>query len=236
MHLLTLPDTRTLDLPTRWGEVTLGQFDRLTELPDRADVYSFLSVFLDLAPVEVMNLPPAFVYEQVLPMLEFAASTTPDFASFGRPTVLHMRSTGGGLYDEVSVPTDLTASTFGQACDLGAILSDTAMTVPQKRIRALAILMHPYWQKGDYDSDAIDTFANYVCVNVAIEEALPLTDFFLSSTTAFAAPTSASSSASPSAPTSTPPASKPSWPSGMRWLWSTRWPLGTRLAGPTSSG
>jgi hypothetical protein len=235
MHPLVLPNTRVLDLPTRWGEVTLGQFDRLTQLPEQSDVYNFLSVFLNLAPVEVMNLPPAFVYEQVLPVLEFAASSAPDFASFVRPTVLHMRSTGGGLYDEVTVPTDLTASTFGQACDLGAVISDTAMPVMQKRLRVLAILMHPHWQKGDYDSDAIDDLANYVCVNVTLEEALPLTDFFLSSTTSSGVAMPASSSASPSAVTSVPPASKPWWRNGTHWLWSTRWPLAIRRGGPTSS-
>jgi hypothetical protein len=236
MHPLTLPNATTpIDLPTRWGEVTLGQLDRLTELPERADVYSFLSVFLNLAPVEVMNLRPAFVYDQVLPVLEFAASTLPDVASFERPTVLHMRSSGGGLYDEIAVPTDLTASTFGQACDLGAVLVDTAMPVMQKRLRTLAIIMHPHWQKGDYDSDAIDDLANYVCVNVSIEEALPITDFFLSSTTSSGEVTPASSSAFRSAATSAPPVSKPWWQNGMHWLWSTRWPLAIRRAGPTSS-
>jgi hypothetical protein len=235
MHPLTLPDTRALDLPTSWGEVTLGQFARLTELPEQSDVYNFLSVFLDLAPVEVMNLPPAFVYEQILPVLEFAASTVPDATAFVRPKLLHMRSTGGGLYDEVPVLADLAAATFGQACDLGAVLSDTTMSLPQKRIRALAILMHPHWAKQPYDSDAIDDFADYVCVNVMLKEALPLTDFFLSSTTSFERPTLASSSASPSVPTRKPQGSKGWWPNGMHWLWSTRWPLGTRRAGPTSS-
>jgi hypothetical protein len=220
MHPLIFPNTRVLDLPTRWGEVTLGQFDRLTELSEAADVYSSLSVFLNLAPAEVMNLPPAFVYEQVLPVLEFTASTAPDFAAFVRPKVLHMRSTGGGLYDEVPVPDTLEAATFGQACDLGTVLRDATMPLMQKRIRALAIIMHPHWQKGDYDSDAIDTFANCVCVNVSMEEALPLTDFFLSSTTLSEKVT---------------PASKRSWLNGMHWLWSTRWPLAIRRAGLTSS-
>jgi hypothetical protein len=235
MHPLTLPTGKVLDLPTRWGEVTLGQFARLTELPDGSDVYNFLSVFLNLAPVEVMNLPPAFVYEQILPVLEFAASTVPDTATFERPKVLHMRSTGGGLYDEVPVLADLTAATFGQACDLGAVLRDEQMPLVQKRIRTLAIIMHPHWHKGDYDSDAIDDLANYVCVNVAIEEALPITDFFLSSTTSSVVATPASSSASPSPLTRKQPDSKPWYKSGMHWLWSTRWPLAIRRAGLTSS-
>nr|GFC10393.1 hypothetical protein [Tanacetum cinerariifolium] len=234
MILLILPTGKTIDLPTRWGEVTLGQFDRLTSLPESSDVYNFLSVFLHLAPVEVMNLPPAFVYEQILPVLEFAANSTPDFAAFVRPTVLHMRSTGGGLYDEVPVPAELTAATFGQACDLGTVLQDAAMSVMQKRLRTLAIIMHPHWHKGDYDSDAIDDFANYVCVNVSIEEAVPLTDFFLSSTTLSAAGMPVSSSASPSVLTKKPQASKPWWKNGTHWLWSTRWPLAIRRSGATS--
>jgi hypothetical protein len=237
MHPLTLPDGRTRELPTRWGEVTLGQFARLAELPEAPDAYSWLSVFLDLSPKEVMNLPRVphdFVNEEVLPVLDFSTAE-PDFTAFARPTILHMRSTGGGLYDEVAVPKELIAATFGQACDLGAVLSDTTMTLHDKRIRALAIIMHPHWQKGDYDSDAIDDFANYVCVNVTIEEAYPITDFFLSSTTLSAKATPPSSSASPSAATSTPPASKPSWQNGMSWLWSTRWPVATKPSGPTSS-
>jgi hypothetical protein len=85
MHPVTLPDTRTLDLPTRWGEVTLGQFARLTELPKQSDVYNFLSVFLNLSLQEVMNLPWASVNEQMLPVFDFAASTVPDFESFTMP-------------------------------------------------------------------------------------------------------------------------------------------------------
>lgn len=236
MLLLTLPDTRTRHLPTRWGEVTLGQYAQLAELPESADHYSHYAILLGLSPVEVMNLPADFMTGQVLPVLEFAESDAlSELSQAQRPTVLHMRSTGGGLYDEVPVPTDLTAATFGQACDLGDVLRDQALSLHQKRIRVLAILLHPHWQKGPYDHDAVDDFANYVCVNVPLEEALPLTDFFLLSSTASTAPTSPSSSASPPAPTKKPPGWSSWWRSGTRWPWSTRSRAATKPSGPTSS-
>jgi hypothetical protein len=234
MHPLTLPDTRTLDLPTRWGKVTLGQFDRLTELPEGADVYSFLSVFLNLSPLEVMNLPATFVNEQVLPVLDFAADTLPDFETFTRPPFLHLPGETPLTGRALRVLDSLDIISFGQATDLGAVLQDAAMPLMQKRMQALAIAFYPAYIGGDYDSDAITDFAEKVCSRAILEEALPITDFFLSSTTSSEKGISPSSSASPSAPTSAPPASKPSWVNGMRWLWSTRWPLGTKPSGLTS--
>jgi hypothetical protein len=235
MHPLTLPNTRVIDLPTRWGEVTLGQFDRLTELPEQSDVYNFLSVFLNLGPLEVMNLPAAFVNEQVLPVLDFAAGTVPDFASFVRPTYLHLPGETLLTARALKVLDSLDIISFGQATDLGALLQDATMPVTHKRLRALAIVFYPAYVGGDYDADAITDFAEKVCSQARMEEALPITDFFLSSTTSSVVATPASSSASPSAVTSAPPASKTSWLNGMRWLWSTRWPLVTRRAGLTSS-
>ena len=235
MYPIVLPDSRTRELPTRWGEVTLGQAARLAELPEGADVYSFLAALLSLSPLEVMNLPHALVVEQLLPVLSFASDTEPDFAAFTMPNSVTLpRNEDPGSTVAVPAITDLTAATFGQATDLGAVLQDAALPVAEKRIQVLAILLYPGYSFGAYDSDHIAAFAEHVCAFARLEEALPLTDFFLSSTTAFAAATSPSSSASPSAPTSAPPASKPSWQNGMRWLWSTRWPVATKPSGPTS--
>lgn len=235
MHQLLLPDTRTRELPTRWGEVTLGQSARLAELPEGADTYSLLSVLLDLSPLEVMNLPANFVNEQVLPALDFA--TTGEVADFSTqplpPSILLPFEFGPR---QLPVPKDLaSALTFGQATDLGAVLQDVNLSVHEKRQRVLAILFYPAYVSGDYDSDALEDFARDVCSQSTLEEALPITDFFLLSSTASGGPTTASSSASPSPLTSGRPDSKPWWKSGMRWLWSTRWPLATKPVGPTSS-
>jgi hypothetical protein len=233
MYPIVLPDSRTLALPTRWGEVTLGQAARLAELPDGADIYSFLSVLLNLSPLEVMNLPAAFVNEQVLPVLSFSADEMPGFSGLEMPDTITLP---GEPPRTLPVLSSLDVVSFGQATDLGALLQDTTLPVSQKRIRALAIVLYPaYHGTAEYDADAKDAFGDQVCSQAILEEALPITDFFLPTTTAFAAGTPPSSSASPSAATSTPPASKPSWRNGMRWLWSTRWPVVTKPAGPTSS-
>jgi hypothetical protein len=223
------------DLPTRWGEVTLGQFTRLTELPEQSDVYNFLSVFLNLSPLQVMNLPSYFMNEQVLPVLDFAANTVPDFESWAMPAYIDLP--GKTAYDgrRLHVAKSLDIITFGQATDLGALLQDATLPVMQKRLQVLAIVAYPAYHHSEYDSDQVQEFAEKVCSRAALEQAVPITDFFLSSTTSSAKATPASSSAFPSAMTSAPPASKGWWPSGMRWLWSTRWPLATRRAGPTSS-
>lgn len=235
MQDIKLPGAdESMPLPTHWGEVSLGQFARLTELPEQSDVYNFLSVFLNLSPLEVMNLPVAFVNEQVLPVLDFAANTAPDFESFTLPYELHLPGDSWLTARALKVLTSLDVVTFGQATDLGAVLQDAAIPVLQKRLKVLAIVFQPAYVGGDYDSDAIDDFAERVCSCAVLEEALPITDFFLSSTTSSVVATPASSSASPSAETRRPPASKPWWRSGMRWLWSTRWPLATRRSGPTS--
>jgi len=233
MQYVTLPTATTAtSLPTRWGELTLGQFVRLTELPEGSDVYNFLSVFLNLSPLEVMNLPHAFVNEQVLPVLDFAAGTVPDFERFTLPPSILLPFEFGER--QLPVAPSLDIITFGQATDLGAVLQDAAMPVLQKRLRALAIVFYPAYVSGDYDSDAITDFAEKVCSQAIIEDALPITDFFLTSTTASGAATPASSSAFPFPETSAPPASKPWWKNGMRWLWSTRWPLATKRSGATS--
>jgi hypothetical protein len=234
MYPVTLPDGRTLDLPSHWGKVTLGQFARLTELPEQSDVYNFLSVFLDLSPLEVMNLPWLFVNEQLLPVLDFAASTVPDFERFTLPRLLHLPGETDLTARALPVLTSLDIVTFGQATDLGAVLQDATMPVMQKRLRVLAIVFQPAYVGGDYDSDTITDFAEQVCSQASLEEALPITDFFLSSTMPFAVATPPSSSAFPSPETRKPPASKPWWKSGMRWLWSTRWPVGIKRSGATS--
>ena len=237
MYPIVLPDSRTRELPTRWGEVTLGQAAGLAELPDAADVYSMLSVMLTLSPLEVMNLPAEFVVEQLLPVLSFVSDADPDFAAFPMPkTVTLPRNEDAGSTVVVPAITDLSSATFGQATDMGAVLQDATLPVAQKRIQVLAILLYPGYSFGAYDSDNIAAFAEHVCAFAKLEEALPLTDFFLSSTTSSVVATPASSSASPSAPTKKPQASSSSWWSGMHWLWSMRWPLGTKRSGPTSSG
>jgi hypothetical protein len=234
MHQVTLPTGQAIDLPTRWGKLTLGQFVRLAELPEQSDVYNFLSVFLNLSPLEVMNLPAAFVNEQVLPVLDFAAGTVPDFASFTRPPYLHLPGETPLTARALKTLDSLDIITFGQATDLGALLQDATMPVLQKRLRALAIVFYPAYVSGDYDSDAITAFAEKVCSQALLEEVLPITDFFLTNTTSSAAATPANSSAFPSPETRKLPASKPWWKSGMRWLWSTRWPLVTKRSGATS--
>jgi hypothetical protein len=178
MHPLTLPTGATLDLPTRWGKVTLGQFARLTELPEQSDVYNFLSVFLDLSPLEVMNLPAAFVNEQVLPVLDFAASTVPDFESW--PMRPYLDLPGKTDYDgrRLHVAKSLDIISFGQATDLGALLQDATLPVMQKRLKALAIVAYPAYVGGDYDHDAIEDFAEQICSQARLEDALPITDFF----------------------------------------------------------
>jgi hypothetical protein len=235
MYPLTLPTGKVLDLPTRWGKVTLGQFARLTELPEQSDVYNFLSVFLNLSPKEIQNLPEPFVTQQVLPVLDFAASTAPNFESWAMRPYLDLP--GKTDYDSrrLHVAKSLDIITFGQATDLGALLQDATMPTMQKRLKVLAIVAYPAYVGGDYDHDAIEDFAEQVCSQARLEEALPITDFFLSSTTSFAAATPASSSASPSPQTRKQPASKSWFRNGMHWLWSTRWPLAIRRAGPTSS-
>lgn len=236
MEHVTYPGApRAFELPTYWGEVTLGQFARLTELPEHSDVYNFLSVFLDLSPLEVMNLPWLFVNEQVLPVLDFASNTVPDFESFQLARLLHLPGETALTARTLPVASSLDIISFGQATDLGAVLQDATMPTMLKRLRVLAIVFYPGYVGGDYDADAIADFAEKVCSSASMEEALPITDFFLSSTTPFAAATPPSSSAFPSAEMRKPPASKPWWQNGMRWLWSTRWPVAIRRAGPTSS-
>ncbi|MGI4863707.1 MAG: hypothetical protein ACRYFZ_07255 [Janthinobacterium lividum] len=230
MHPITLPNATTpTDLPTRWGELTLSQFERLTDLPEKSDVYNFLSVFLNLSPVEIMNLPAAFVNEQVLPVLEFAGGTVPNFESFTMPPSILFPTDHGQV--QLPVPKSLDIVSFGQATDLGALLQDAEVPVLQKRLRALAIVFYPAYVSGDYDSDAIIDFAAKVCSHAVLEDALPITDFFLSSTTLSDAGTLASSSASPSTLTSGPPASKPWWRNGIRWPWSTPSLVATKPAG-----
>jgi hypothetical protein len=233
MHQVTLPTGQAIELPTRWGEVTLGQFARLSELPEQSDEYDFLSVFLNLSPLEVMNLPAVLVIELVQPVLRFR-TTAPESADWAMPAYLDLP--GQGQYDarRLHVAKSLDIITFGQATDMGALLQDAPLPLMQKRLRALAIVAYPAYVGGDYDSDAIDDFAAKVCSQASLEDALPITDFFLSNTTSSAAATPPSSSASPSAVTSAPPASKPWWKNGMRWLWSMRWPLATKRSGATS--
>jgi hypothetical protein len=233
MYPVTLPAGQAIDLPTRWGEVTLGQFARLSELSEQSDEYDFLSVFLNLSPLEVMNLPAVLVIELVQPVLKFR-TTAPESAGWTMPAYLDLP--GQGQYDarRLHVAKSLDIITFGQATDLGALLQDAAMPLMQKRLRALAIVAYPAYVGGDYDSDAIDDFAAKVCNQASLEEALPITDFFLSSTTASVAATPANSSAFPSPETSAPLASKPWWKNGMRWLWSMRWRRATKRSGATS--
>jgi len=235
MRPITLPNaTSSLPLPERWGELTLGQAARIAELPDGADVYSFLSILLDLSPVEVMNLPTDFVNEQVLPVLSFASDDMPSFSGAALPAIITLPL--AACTKELPVPPSLDIATFGQATDLGTLLQNAAVPVALKRLKALAIIFYPAYYGGEYDSDQVEDFAERVCSEALMEQAVPITDFFLRTTTALGATTTPASSASPSPQTSTPLASKPSWLSGMRWLWSTRWPVETKPSGATSSG
>jgi hypothetical protein len=234
MRPITLPNaTNPTPLPERWGELTLGQAARIAELPEGADVYSFLSVVLDLSPVQVMNLPVDFVNEQVLPVLSFASDEMPSFSGAALPATITLPL--DACTKELPVPPSLDITTFGQATDLGALLQDATVPVALKRLKALAIIFYPAYYKGEYDGDQVEDFAERVCSEALMEQAVPITDFFLRATTALGATTTANSSASPSPQTSMPLASKPSWLNGMRWLWSTRWPVATKPSGTTSS-
>lgn len=236
MQAITLPNAATsTPLPTRWGEVTLGQFERLTELPERSDVYNFLSVFLNLSPVEVMNLPSVFVNEQVLPVLEFAVNTVPDFEHFELRPFLNLPGETAITARSLPVAKSLEYVAFGQATDLGALLQDEGLPLLQKRQRALAIVFYPPYVGGEYDSDAIEDFATKVCSQATLEEALPITDFFLLTSTESVVVMPPNSSASPSTLTSAPPASSPWWKSGIRWPWSTPSPVETKPSGPSFS-
>jgi hypothetical protein len=133
-------------------------------------------VFLNLSPLEVMNLPAVFVNEQVLPVLDFAANTVPDFESFTLPATISLPAVLHAL--ELPVLSSLDIISFGQATDLGAVLQDAALPMMQKRLRVLAIVFYPAYVGGDYDFDAIEDFAEKICSQASLEEVLPITDFF----------------------------------------------------------
>jgi hypothetical protein len=235
MYKVILPDRPQFDagrlLPTRWGQVTLGQAARFAEIAN-LDTFNVLSVLLDLSPVEVMNLPVAFVNEQVLPTLGFIEEPQPDFGAQPVPANIFLPNNHSGV--TLPVPKSLELATFGQATDMGALLMDDTIPVSQKRLTALAIMFSPAYLEQPYDSDEVAEFAEKVSSRVTLEEALPITDFFLRTTTASVVATPASSSASPSVPTSAPQDWRHWLKNGMRLLWSMRWPLAIRRSGPTS--
>jgi hypothetical protein len=236
MYQVTIPEAiEPTPLPTQWGELTLGQAARLADLPEGSDVYNLLSVFLNLDPVEVMNLPAVFVNEQVLPALEFLKEPMPDYSAAPHPATITLP--GAGLYDarELPVMPALDVTTFGQANGLGELLLDAEMPTTRKRLLALAILFYPAYHNTGYDQDDAVRFAEQVCSGVSVAQALPITDFFLRTTVASGGKSPASSNAFPLTPTSGPQASSSSSAPGMRWLWSMHWPLGTKPSGPSSS-
>lgn len=236
MYQVTIPNaTAPTSLPTQWAQVTLDQAARLAELPDAADIYDMLSVFLDLGPVEVMNLPATFVTEQVLPVLEFLKEPMPDYTEAPMPPTITFP--GAGQFDtrQLLVKPNLEATSFGQATDLGGVLQDAEMPTTQKRLLALAILFYPAYHESGYDADDKNRFAEQVCGEVSVAQAIPITDFFLRNTVVSGAKSPTSSSESPSTPTSGLPVSNSSSRPGTRWRWSMLWLLATKPSGASSS-
>jgi hypothetical protein len=230
-YTVQLPD-RTEQLPTNWGEVTLGQAQRLSRLGDLyADVFGFLAVFLNCTRQHVMALPVDVISAEVLPALELLTTTAPDFNGFLAPVALTLPTPEGPRQLQVR---GVEAATFGQAADIRAALEELAEDVPALRIRILAILMLPAYTGAPYDSDEVAGFEQ-VCRHAVLAEALPLTDFFLPNTTESGAPTLPTSKAFPSPATSVPPASKPSPRTGTHWPSWMPWPKATKPGGTSSS-
>ena len=230
--MLSLPiGSETVSLPTSWAEVTLRQAQRLAATPT-ADVYGLIGCLIGRTRLDVMSLPAAGVADVVLPALVWAA-TPPDFAALPRPAVVTVPQPDGERV-AVPVPASLALETFGQAVDLGNALQLLVDDVAALRIRALAIYLYPAWSGLPYDSDQLEGF-EALCGDVTLCEAVPITDFFLSSTSATAAPTPSASKPSPSPTPSAGPGLTPSPPSGRRWPWLMRWPRATKPAGTTSS-
>ncbi|WP_045689418.1 hypothetical protein [Hymenobacter sp. AT01-02] len=173
--------THLAALPTEWGSVTLAQAAQLATLGDEATMQACLAVLLDCSPEELLQLAPKHL-RRALSALLFLSEPVPDLTSFERPTSI--------LLGDVEVPilSTLEELTFGQAADIGALIQEHANNVAQLRIPVLATILQPAYDGSGYDSDkALEL--EQLCGTVKLRHALPLTDFFLPSSTASVAAT-----------------------------------------------
>ncbi|MCA8830295.1 hypothetical protein [Hymenobacter pini] len=218
--------THLAALPTDWGSVTLAQAAQLALLGE-ASVQDCLAVLLDCSPAELLQLNPKHLGRALQAVL-FLSEPMPDREAWLRPTALHIGSI------EVPVLADLSELTFGQAADIGAAIQELSQDVAALRLRVLATILQPAYDGTAYDSDRVAVL-EALCGDVKLRDALPLTDFFLPSSTGSAAPTPPDSSASLSVPPSEAPTSASSRRNGTRWPSWMRWPGATKASGTTST-
>ncbi|TGE29724.1 hypothetical protein [Hymenobacter metallicola] len=214
-------------LPTEWGAVTLSQAAGLAALGEGATIQDCLSVLAGSSPADLLTTAPKQLSRALASVL-FLSEPMPTREAWVRPTEL--------LLGEVEVPVldTLEDLSFGQAADIGAAIQELGQDVPALRLRVLATILQPAYHGTGYDTDKVAE-VEILCGQVPLREALPLTDFFLPSSTASDAPTPPSSNASPSARPSERPTSGSSARSGIRWPSWMRWPAATRPAGTTST-
>lgn len=182
-------------------------------------------MLLTLTRSEVMNLPAALLTPELLAALRFAQEPLP---AFPLPDTIRI----GDVV--LPLPSSPELGTFGQATDLGALLIDETLPQAEKRLRALAIYLYPLYYRCGYDSDQIDAFAE-LCRDIPLAQALPVTDFFLPSSSGYAPPTSSSSSPSLPALPSVRQVWRNWFRNGIRWPSWMRWPAATKPDGATSS-
>ncbi|TGE22813.1 hypothetical protein [Hymenobacter metallicola] len=214
-------------LPTEWGAVTLKQAAGLAALGDEAPIQACLAVLLNCPPTDLLTMSPKELGAALHQVL-FLSEPMPHRETWARPLSI--------MLGEVEVPVldTLEDLTFGQAADIGAAIQELGEDVPALRLRVLATILQPAYHGTAYDSDQVAE-VEQLCGQVPLREALPLTDFFLPSSTASAESTPASSSASPSAKPSGPPTSGSSRRSGIRWPSWMPWQAATRRDGATST-
>ncbi len=220
--------TRLHQLPTDWATVTLAQAQDLAALPEGATVQDCLATLLSCPGHELLHLAPAELTRALASVLFLSQPMPEGPDAWPRPASV--------LLGEVEVPVlwPLEHLSFGQAADIGAALQELGDELPALRLRVLAIILQPAYDGTGYDSDRIEALET-LCGALTLAEALPLTDFFLPSSTASAEPTPPTLSSSPSALPSGPPTSGPSVPSGTRWPSWMRWLAATNAPGTTST-
>lgn len=163
-------------LPTNWGDVTLAQSLRLAALGEDAIWLDMLAAMLGCSVAAALIIRDSQIREAAI-KLAFFSEPKPDLTSFERPASI--------LLGDVEVPilSTLEELTFGQAADIGALIREHANNVAQLRIPVLATILQPAYDGSGYDSDkALEL--EQLCGTVKLRHALPLTDFFLPSSTA----------------------------------------------------
>ncbi|RPD45491.1 hypothetical protein DNI29_19105 [Hymenobacter sediminis] len=217
-------------LPPDWGSVTLSQAAALAALEEGASISEGLAILLGCPPEQLLHLAPRQLDKALRSVLWLGEQ--PDWKAYPRPKSIFL----GGSLNSVEVPVldTLEDLSFGQAADIGALIHEFGQDVPQLRLKVLATVLQPAYDGTAYDTDRVPVL-EVLCQDVTLAEALPLTDFFLPSSTASDGPTPSGSSAFPSAKPSEAPTSGASRKSGIRWPSWMRWPAATRRAGTTSS-